>query len=373
MAPDSYKGSLSSFEVAAAMELGIRRVIPTANIIKIPIADGGEGTVDAILASLGGKRYEVEVLGPLGESITAQYGVLQDGFTAVLEMASASGLPLLPLSKRNPWKATTFGTGQMMKHAIQSGCRRIWIGIGGSATNDGGMGMAQALGVRFLNADGNVLGIGADQLEHIDQIDCSGMDPRWVDVELIICSDVTNPLCGSKGASVVFGPQKGANPDMVIRLDQGLTHYAERIHTCLGKEVQDIQGVGAAGGLGAGLLAFCGGRIVPGIQFMMELVGMEEAIRHADLVITGEGRVDEQTSFGKVPSGIGQIAQKVGVPVVCLSGSIGNGVENLYEHGITAMFSVMNSPMTLDDALNNAGTLISLAMENVIRLFVRSQ
>lgn len=370
VAPDSFKGSLSAVEVAQAITNGLRRSGLDADIVQVPMADGGEGTVDAVLTAVGGERRTLVVTGPLGEPVEAFYGVLEDG-TAVIEMAAASGLPLVPEMRRNPLQATSYGTGELMRDALDRGCTRILLGIGGSATNDGGMGMAQALGVRFIDAAGRELVTGGQQLERIARIDASGLHPRIVagDVPVDVCCDVTNPLCGPNGASAVYGPQKGATPAMIERLDRGLDHYAVCIAMQLGVMVRDVPGAGAAGGLGAGLLAFCRARLAPGIREVTALTRLEDAIRGASLVVTGEGRTDAQTAFGKVPSGVAALGLQHGVPVVCLSGGLGDGVDELYAHGITALFSIANRPLVLEDAMRDGAALLEQAAENIARLY----
>lgn len=371
VAPDSFKGSLSSVEAAEAIRSGVMKAASGAEVVIVPMADGGEGTVDAVLAAAGGERIAVTVAGPLGEPVEAAYGVLRDGRTAVIEMAAASGLPLLAADARDPMAATTYGTGQLIRDALGRGATRILIGLGGSATNDGGMGMAQALGVRFLDENGQeISGHGCGRLlASVASIDAACIDPRLAGAEVTVLSDVTNPLCGPNGASAVYGPQKGATPELVEELDRGLTHYAERIAAHNGRLVRDVPGAGAAGGLGAGLLAFCNAELKPGIRVVMELAGFESVVEGASLVITGEGRTDGQTAFGKVPAGIADAAGRTGVPVVCLSGGLGEGSDALYERGIAALFSIANRPMTLDEAMRGADTLLAEAAENIVRLY----
>ncbi len=374
VAPDSFKGSLTAVEVAKAITSGLERSGINADIVQTPMADGGEGTVDAVLTAIGGERRTLMVTDPMGEPVEAYYGVLEDG-TAVIEMAAASGLPLVPEMRRNPLQATSYGTGELMRDALDRGCSRILLGIGGSATNDGGMGMAQALGVRFIDAAGRELGTGGQQLERIERIDVSELHPRLAagEVPVDVCCDVTNPLCGPDGATAVYGPQKGATPAMIGRLDRGLDHYAVRIAMQLGVMVRDVPGAGAAGGLGAGLLAFCRAQLKPGIREVTALTRLDETISGASLVITGEGRTDAQTAFGKVPAGVGAIGKKHGVPVVCLSGGLGEGVSELYTHGITALFSIANRPLTLDEAMRSGTELLEQAAENIARLYAFSQ
>lgn len=369
IAPDSFKGSCSAVKAANAIEKGIFKVRKEACIHKIPMADGGEGTVEAIIMAAGGDIRKVEVTGPLGERVRAFYGVLKDGKTGVIEMAAASGLVLVPLEKRNPLKTTSFGTGELIKHAIRVGCTKLIIGIGGSATNDGGMGMAQALGVRFSDSNGQLLGFDGESLSKLEKIDCSGMLNGLDNIEFVIACDVVNPLCGETGASNVFGPQKGADTEMVKLLDRGLLNFAGKIKCDLGKDIAEIPGSGAAGGLGGGIIAFLNGTIKPGIEILAEITCLEDKIKEADLVITGEGRTDFQTAFGKVPVGVARIAKKYQVPVVCLSGGLGEGIETLYEEGITALFSIVDGPMNLEKAMKNVEELLSKSSENIIRLY----
>lgn len=370
VAPDSYKGSLSSVEVANAMELGILRAMPAAEVVKIPMADGGEGTVHAVITAAGGDIRRTVVTGPLGEKITSFYGILHDGKTAVIEMAAASGLTLVPELKRNPLITTTYGTGEFIKQAMDEGCKKLIIGIGGSATNDGGMGMAQALGVKFYGQDGHPLGMGGQELEKIAFIDTRFLHPKIKDTEILVACDVNNPLCGPTGASYVYGPQKGATPEMVEKLDQGLHHYARQLKKYLHKDILNIPGAGAAGGLGGGLMAFLDATLQPGMEIMIQITNLEEKLKNAHLVITGEGKTDEQTTYGKVPIGIANLAKKYHIPVICLSGSIENSGEAFYEKGITALFSIVKGPMHLTDAMAQGFELITQATENLMRLYV---
>ena len=369
LAPDSYKGSLSASQVAFYMEEAIREVAPWIRVEKVPIADGGEGTVDAFLASSGGEKRYLTVTGPLGEPVQAFFGILPDG-TGVIEMAAASGLPLVPPERRNPLITTTYGTGELIKGALDAGCRRLVIGVGGSATNDGGLGMAQALGGLFLDGSGRpLLWGGAVQLEGLIcrvSIPASGM-------EILVACDVDNPLWGPNGAAAVFAPQKGADPEMVCRLDEGLKHLADVMRRELGRDVGDLPGAGAAGGLGAALLAFLGASLQPGIEVMAAVTGLEEKIAGADLVITGEGNTDYQTARGKAPVGVGRIARTYGVPVIALSGGLGLDVERVYEAGLDAVFSIMPGPLTLEEAMERAPELLKKATANLIRLLLKWQ
>lgn len=372
IAPDSFKGSLTSLAAANAIERGILKAAASrgvkVNVHKVPMADGGEGTVEAIICAAGGRIVKTRVLDPLGRETDSFFGVLPDG-TAVVEMAAASGLNLLKPEERNPMKTTTYGTGQLIKAALDYGSRKLIIGIGGSATNDGGVGMAQALGVRFLDAEGKEIGFGGGELPRIAKIDVSGLDSRVKEAEIVVACDVKNVLCGPRGASAVYGPQKGATPEMVEILDQNLRHLASMIKRDLGKDVADVPGSGAAGGLGAALMAFLEARMKPGIEIIMEIARLEEKIKGADVVITGEGSTDSQTLYGKVPLGIARVARRWRTPVVCLSGSLKEGYEALYIEGITAFFSITSGPMTLEEAMERGEELLEKTSENVFRLY----
>lgn len=368
VAPDSYKGSVSAIEVANAMERGVNRVFAEARVRKIPIADGGEGTVEALVASTGGTLNAVEVSGPLGDPVRAQWGVLGDDRTAVIEMAAASGLPLVARERLDPRHASSYGTGELIRAALDAGLRRIIIGIGGSATNDGGAGMAQALGVRFLDTMGQELAPGGAALAALASIDLSGIDPRLADSELIVACDVDNPLCGPRGASAVFGPQKGATPDMVAELDAALARFAVMAQHGTGRDVATQPGAGAAGGLGAGLLFFTPARLQPGVGIVLETVGFAEIVRTADFVITGEGRTDFQTAFGKAPVGVARVAKSFGVPVFCLSGGLGQGADDVLAQGIDAVLSICDRPLTLEECMREGSVLIGNAAERLCRI-----
>jgi glycerate kinase len=373
VAPDSFKESLTSLQAARAIERGIKKAAESlggsVEIIKIPMADGGEGTVEAIITAVGGSVIPVEVLDPLGRKIDSFFGLLDDR-TAVIEMAAASGLNLLKQNERNPMVTTTYGTGQLIKAALDAGCRNIIIGIGGSATNDGGVGMAMALGIKFLDKEGRKIGFGGGELKKIEKIDVSGIDPRIAHVEITVASDVKNVLFGPHGASAVYGPQKGATPEMVKILDENLRHLAAVIKKDLGKDIAQIPGSGAAGGLGATLMAFLNSQLRPGIEIIMDITHFSDRVSDVDLVITGEGSTDYQTLFGKVPFGIGQIAKRFSKPVICISGSLGENYEQLYDAGITALFSLTNKPMTLKEAMERGEELLEKTAENVFRVFL---
>jgi glycerate kinase len=371
IAPDSYKGSLSASRAAAAIERGIitaaAKVDQKVEIIKVPMADGGEGTVEAIITGVGGKKIPAPVLNPLGEKIDSFFGVLPDNI-AVIEMAAASGLDLIATSARNPLMTTTYGVGQLIRAALDAGCRDFIIGIGGSATNDGGVGMAQALGIQFLDQDNQEIGFGGGELDRIRKIDISGLDPRISTATFTVASDVKNPLCGPDGASAVYGPQKGATPELVSILDRNLKHLATIIQSELGKDIMEIPGSGAAGGLGGGLMAFLDAKLQSGIKIVMELAHFEAKVREADCVITGEGATDFQTLFGKVPYGVAQIAKEYAKPVICISGTLGKGCEKLYDTGITAFFSIVDRPMTLVEAMERGEELLEKTTKNVFHI-----
>jgi glycerate 2-kinase len=367
IASDSFKGCCSSIEAAAAFESGIRAFLPDASIVTVPVADGGEGTVQALVSGLGGTMREIEVTGPLGWQVKASYGIINN-VTAIMEMSAASGLSLVPEDKRNPLITTSFGTGEMIRDAMHIGCKKIYIGIGGSATNDGGMGMAQALGVSFLDKENKELGFGGKVIGELDRIDLSHRNQNLLHCEIVALCDVSNPLCGETGASYVYGPQKGANALDVLLLDAHLKHYSEVIMRQTGKDVAHVPGAGAAGGLGAGLLAFCNATLKPGIETVLEVVQLEKHLADADLVITGEGRIDGQSCFGKVPVGVAKVAKKYNIPVIAIVGSIGDGAEAVYELGIDGIVSIANGPATLEDSIKNFHVLAKRAAESIMRI-----
>ncbi|MDR3354867.1 MAG: glycerate kinase [Synergistaceae bacterium] len=364
---DSFKGSMSSVEAASRVEIGIKRARPDAEVVKIPIADGGEGTVLALTAGTGWTTCAQTVTGPLGLPVEAVYGVLRGG-VAVIEMAAAAGLPLVPEDKRNPSLTTTRGVGELILAALDRGCGKIVLGIGGSATNDGGAGMAQALGVSFRDENGRELGGGGGALSALASIDTSGLDRRIRDCEIVIASDVRNPLCGKFGASAVYGPQKGACPDMARELDRNLAHLAEVTKSQLGADMADVSGAGAAGGLGYGLMAYCGAVIGSGIDTVLDIVDFDGHMANCSLVITGEGKIDAQSAYGKAPVGVARRAKKFGAPVIAIAGGIGTGAEAVYNEGIDAMISIVNGAMTLEDAMKNCGPLLEDAAERIMRM-----
>lgn len=365
IAPDSWKESLSALEVANAIELGFREIWPDADYVKLPVADGGEGTVEAMVAATAGRIVEVDVTGPLGEPVTAFYGLSGDARSAFIEMAAASGLEQVPSHLRNPLKTTSWGTGELIRHALDAGVEHIIIGLGGSATNDGGAGMVQALGGKLLDAQGNNIALGGAALETLVQIDVSQLDPRLTGCRIEVACDVTNPLTGKEGASAVFGPQKGGTPEMITRLDTALEHYAHLIARDLDVEVLTLAGGGAAGGMGAALYAFCGAQLRRGIEIVTDALHLDACVADADLVITGEGRIDSQTIHGKVPVGVAKVAKRYHKPVIGIAGSLTPDVGVVHEHGLDAVFSVINSVSSLEDALKNAAENVRRTARNV--------
>lgn len=368
IAPDSFKGSVSALKVAVAMEKGVLAVFPEAEILKVPIADGGEGTVEALVIAAGGELRYQSVVDPLGRTVTAVWGMIDNGQTAVIEMAAASGLTLVEKEKRDPRVATTYGTGQLIQKALEEGVKKIIIGIGGSATNDGGMGMAMALGVRFLDEVGQLLPQGGGSLTKLAVIDTSGLDPRLKECDIMVACDVDNPLCGPRGASAIFGPQKGATPSMVTELDAGLDHYAKIATIATGKDISDYPGAGAAGGLGAGLLFFTNAKLRPGIEIILESTNFATLMKTTNFVITGEGCTDFQTAYGKAPIGVAKVAKQFDVPVICLSGGLGHNAEDVISLGIDALMSIVPMPMSLDECMNKGEMLIEQAAERLCRL-----
>ena len=368
VAPDSFKGSVSALEAANAIEQGLRRVFPHAVIDKIPMADGGEGTVQSLVDATGGHLQTQRVLDPLENEVTAQFGILADGETAVIEMASASGLTLVAPNERNPLRTTTYGTGQLIHAALEVGCRRFIIGIGGSATNDGGAGMAEALGIGLLDKEGKQILRGGEGLGRLASIDMSGLHPAVAETETVVACDVNNPLTGPDGASHVYGPQKGATPEMIETLDTYLARFDEVLTRTLGKSFNDISGAGAAGGLGAGLMAFLNAELRLGVDIMVDAVNLKERVKDAAIVFTGEGQLDFQTAFGKTPVGVAKVAKAHSIPVIAIAGGIGEGAEAVYEAGIDAMLGIAQEPMELADAVKDAVRLIADTAEQAARL-----
>ncbi|MGL4999179.1 glycerate kinase family protein [Cetobacterium sp.] len=369
IAIDSFKGSLSSAELGEAIEQGVKKVYPEVEIVKVPIADGGEGTVSSLVEGTAGKLIKVIVNNPLMEKIEATYGIMGDE-TAVIEMAEASGLPLLSLERRNPMKATTYGTGELIKDAILKGCREFIIGIGGSATNDAGLGMLQALGFKFLDENRKELGYGGEILSKVKYIDSSMKMSQLNECKFLVACDVDNPFYGSKGAAEIYSRQKGATEEMVKELDKGLKDLSEVIKKELGIDISNLSGSGAAGGLGGGLVAFLKGELAPGIDMILEKVGLEKELSNADFVITGEGRLDHQTAMGKAPVGVSKIAKKFNIPVIALAGGLTDEASQTHEKGIDSFFSIINYPITLEEAMKKetAHKFVKGNAEEIFRL-----
>lgn len=368
VAPDSFKGSLSAVAVAKAMERGILAVWPAAVVKKVPIADGGEGTVEALVLATGGTVIPQNITGPLGEPAKSYWGLLGDGETAVIEMAAASGLTMVPKERRDPRVTTTYGTGELVKAALDRGIRKLIIGIGGSATNDGGMGLARALGARFLDGDGKELAEGGAALAGLASIDLTGLDPRLAETQIMVACDVDNPLCGPRGASAVYGPQKGATPEIIAELDAALANYAAVAKAATGKDVAACAGAGAAGGLGVGLMFFTAAELRPGVEIVLEATGFAALVKDATLVITGEGNTDFQTAHGKAPVGVAKVAKQFGVPTVCLSGGLGKGSNDVLAQGIDGLMSIVPGPLTLEECMGSAAELIEAAAARLCRL-----
>lgn len=372
LAPDSFKESLSAKDAADAMEKGLKKVFPNAEYIKIPMADGGEGTTQSLVDATSGYMYYPEVLDPLGKKVKAKLGILGNKDIAVIEMASASGLELIDKKDRNPLQTTTYGTGQLIKAALDKNVSTIIIGIGGSATNDGGSGMIQALGGRLLDKNGEQIGFGGEALKNLVEIDLSQLDTRIKDTKIEVACDVDNPLTGKFGASHIFGPQKGATPDMVLYLDKCLAYYADIIRRDLNIDIENIPGAGAAGGLGAGLMAFLDGELSPGIDIVIKYTDMENHMQGVNYVITGEGSIDSQTRFGKTPYGVAKVAKKYDITVVAIAGSLGDDIDILYNYGFDVLFSIMQGVSNLENALKNGAINIERTCENIGRLLKAS-
>ncbi|WP_423798538.1 glycerate kinase [Neobacillus sp. SAB-20_R2A] len=369
IAPDSFKGSMSSVEAASAIEKGILRAFPEAKTILLPVGDGGEGTLETLVSSTNGYTVPVNVTGPLGDRVLAEYGVLGDGETCVIEMAKASGLALVPPSQLNPLKATTYGTGELIKQALDDGYQSFILAIGGSATNDGGAGMLQALGLKLLDADSNEIDFGGAELRKVAIIDMLSFDARIADCKFLIASDVQNPFIGPNGASSVFGPQKGASPEDVEFLDACLSNFADVILKTTGIHIHNLPGAGAAGGIGGAFQAFFPAMMRRGIDVVIEYTRLNHLVEGADLVITGEGKVDFQTASGKTPMGVAQVAQSKNIPTIILAGSVGKGIDALYQHGVVSVHSIINRPMDLNEAMEKAGELAEFAAEQMVRSF----
>lgn len=368
IAPDSFKGSLSSMEVIDIVERAVRRNFKGADIIKLPIADGGEGTVEAIVTACAGAYREVTVLDPLLRQVTARYGIINNGKTAVIEMAEASGIMLLKQGELNPLIATSYGTGQLIREALDEGIRDIIIGIGGSGTNDGGMGAAMALGVKFLDAEGLELGHGGRELANIARIDMSGLDPRLGECSIEVICDVTNPLTGEDGATFVYGPQKGVREWELCALESGMKNYRRRLDELIGKDIGGVAGAGAAGGLGAALLGFLNARLSPGIDTVLSILDFEALLQGVDLVITGEGNMDGQSIYGKVAVGIGRICKEYNIPVLAIVGGMGRDAQRVYEYGIDSIMVTVNRSMSLDAAIAGAEELLYDSVDRALRM-----
>jgi glycerate kinase len=359
IAPDSFKDSLSAADVASAIARGLRQALPEAALIERPMADGGEGTMQAIMAACQGELRSLTVDGPLGQPTLAHWGWLAGERTAIIEMAEASGLQLLERQQRDACNSSTYGTGQLVAAAIEAGASRIILAIGGSATNDAGTGMLCALGLRLADAQGAELPRGGLALARLASVDIGGLDRRLADVQFEVAADVDNPLCGPNGASHIFGPQKGATPEQVVALDKALDHFADHCAPLLGNDHRNLPGCGAAGGMGFAAKAFLNASFRPGVEVVAQLVGLAEAVQGADLVITGEGRFDAQTLRGKTPFGVARVARAAGVPVVVIAGTLGEGYQEMYAHGVDAAFSLASGPMTLEQACTDAAALLS--------------
>ena len=368
IAPQAFKGSISALDAAIAIESGVLNVLPYAETVLVPVADGGDGTLETLVEGSGGTVRTTSVTGPLRERRDAAWGALGDGVTAVIEMARMSGLALVPLDARDPMHSTTYGLGEAIGTALDEGFRRFIVGIGGSATNDAGAGMAQALGVSLTNRSGTSLPSGGAALADLEHIDLTRLDSRIAESTFMVACDVTNPLTGPEGASAIYGPQKGATPEMVTELDSALGNFAEVVRRDVGVDVEPMQGSGAAGGLGGGMVAFLNAELRAGVDIIMETVNIEQQLEGADLVITGEGALDYQTVYNKAPIGVAQRAQRLGVPVVAIAGILGDRYELVHEHGIDAALSIPNGPMTLEVASECAADLITQTTERMLRL-----
>ena len=369
-APNAFKGSLNALEAAEAMKKGILAAIPQCDVTCVPVADGGDGLTEVMLAGLGGTLVETTVSGPRMEPISAPFCMVSSRKLAVVEMAKASGLALLPTARHDPTRTTTYGTGELIRAAMDGGATQIIVGIGGSATCDGGIGMAAALGYRFLDKNGAAVEPVGGSMAAIVSIDRQNIDPRLAGVSVSVACDVTNPLTGENGASAVYAPQKGATPEQVIRLDEGLANLARVIQKDLGVAIAVMPGGGAAGGLGGGMHAFVGAELKPGIDLVIDVVGLKCCIAGADLVLTAEGRIDDQTRFNKAPAGVARTAKAAGVPCIAICGGVGEGIELLYDIGIDAVFSICSGPQSLAEAMKNAGDLLARRTEQVVRAFL---
>ena len=368
IAPDSFKESLTALEVANAIERGFKRIFPNAEYVKLPMADGGEGTVQSLVDATRGRLIEAEVTAPLGNQVKSFFGLSGDGKTAIIEMAAASGLHLVPMDERNPCQTTSFGTGELIKQALDLGVQHIILGIGGSATNDGGAGMLQALGLRLLDKNGQSIGFGGTALSNLAEIQLADLDPRLQHVQIEVACDVNNPLCGERGASAIFGPQKGATPEMVKELDAALAHFAEIADRDCGKQIKEQSGAGAAGGMGGGLLLLPNVQLKAGVQIVLDNLKFAEQVKDADLVITGEGRMDAQSILGKTPIGVARTAKQFNRPVIAIAGCLREDYEVVYEHGIDAVFPIIRSLGDLPTILKQGEQNLISTAQNVARL-----
>ncbi|MFN1547747.1 glycerate kinase [Vibrio natriegens] len=371
IAPDSFKESLTAKQVSEAIKAGLARVWHDAEFVTVPVADGGEGTVQSLIDATQGEQVFTTVFDPLNKEVQAFYGILGDGETAVIEMAEASGLHLVPAEDRDPKLTSSFGTGQLIKHALDRGMQRLIIGLGGSATNDGGVGMLAALGVKFLDESGNAIATNGGGLINLASIDTSGLDVRLAQCEILVACDVDNPLCGEKGASATFGPQKGATTTDISVLDNALRKFGELTEKVTGKHVLTREGAGAAGGMGAALLGYTPARLQPGIEIVVETVKLADHVADADIVFTGEGRIDHQTAHGKTPMGVAKVAKQFNLPVIALAGCVGDNYQAVYQCGIDAVFPCVPRAMSLADAMTEAETNVANLAENVARLWTK--
>jgi len=369
IAPDKFKNSMSASEAAAMIAAGVKAVYPNAEIIKMPLSDGGEGLVDVLTGSRSGSLQHKIVTGPLGKPVNACWGLIDHGKTAVLEMAEASGLNLVPESQRNPALASTDGTGELIKAALDKGCTKLIIGIGGSATNDGGAGMARALGAVFIDRQGRSLSGGGAELVELERIDISGLDQRLRRVETVVASDVDNPLTGPQGAAYTYAPQKGATPEVVERLDRALKRYSEVVKRDLGYDLEKAKGAGAAGGLGAGLIAFLDAKIQPGVNLVLDQMEFDSVLHNCNLVITGEGKLDQQTVHGKVPVGVARRAREKKIPVLALTGTLEANPLTLHLEGITACFAIADGPLSTEDSIKKGPELLKNKTVQLMRLW----
>ena len=368
IAPQSYKGSISAIKVAEAIKQGALNIFPSIESLIIPVADGGDGTLETLVESTSGIIHNSNATGPLGNSIPVIWGTLGDSKTAIIEMARISGLALVPQNKRNPYYTTSYGLGEIIKEALDLGYRKFIIGIGGSATNDGGAGMAQALGAKLTDANKKSIDFGGLALNEITKIDISGIDPRINESEILVACDVNNPLCGPNGASFIYGPQKGASPEMVKTLDDALYHFGSQLIRDTGINIMEIEGSGAAGGIGGGMVGFLNAKLKPGIEIVLDSLDFDKSLKNVDLVITGEGQIDFQTVFSKAPIGVAKHAKKYNIPVIAICGSLGENYQDVHSHGIDAVIPIIPKPMDLKNASDNAYELIKNTSEQIFRI-----